>query len=66
MAKQKTKKSAVKRFFFSSTGKVQRRSIGQAHFNGLDTGNQTRKKHNDKQIHKADAGRIDRLMPYAK
>lgn len=64
--KQKTKKSAAKRFFISSTGKVQRRSIGQAHFNGLDSGNQTRRKHNDKQIHKADAGRIDKLMPYAK
>ncbi|OGY36783.1 MAG: 50S ribosomal protein L35 [Candidatus Andersenbacteria bacterium RIFCSPHIGHO2_12_FULL_45_11b] len=65
MPKQKTKKSASKRFFFSSTGKVQRRSIGQAHFNGLDSGNQTRKKHNDKQIHPHDAGRISRLLPYA-
>lgn len=65
MPKQKTKKAAAKRFFFSSTGKVQRRSIGQAHFNGLETGNQGRKKHNDKQIHKADAKRIPKLIPYA-
>lgn len=63
--KQKTKKAAAKRFFFSSTGKVQRRAIGQAHFNGLETGNKTRKKHNDKQIHKDDAARIKRLIPYA-
>jgi large subunit ribosomal protein L35 len=64
MPKQKTKKAAKKRFFFSSTGKVQRRSIGQAHFNGLESGNKTRKKHNDKQIHKADAKRIPKLLPY--
>ncbi len=63
--KQKTKKAAAKRFFFSSTGKAQRRATGQAHFNGLDTGKQTRRKHKDSVIHDADAGRINRLIPYA-
>jgi len=63
--KQKTKKAAKKRFFFSSTGKVQRRNTKQAHFNGLDTGKETRRKHSDKVIHKSDEGRINRLIPYA-
>ncbi len=63
--KQKTKKAAKKRFFFSSTGKVQRRTTKQAHFNGLDTGKETRRKHSDKVIHKSDEGRIKRLIPYA-
>lgn len=63
--KQKTKKAAAKRFFFSSTGKVQRRATKQAHFNGLDTGKETRRKHSDKIIHKSDEGRINRLIPYA-
>ena len=63
--KQKTKKAAKKRFFFSSTGKVQRRSTKIAHFNGLDTGNETRRKHSDHQVDKADLGRIQRLIPYA-
>ncbi|MEK7500057.1 MAG: 50S ribosomal protein L35 [Patescibacteria group bacterium] len=63
--KQKTKKAAVKRFTFSSTGKVQRRATKQAHFNGLDSGRETRKKHSDHSLHKADAGRINRLIPYA-
>ncbi|OGY31187.1 MAG: hypothetical protein A3C02_04080 [Candidatus Andersenbacteria bacterium RIFCSPHIGHO2_02_FULL_45_11] len=63
--KQKTKKAAKKRFFLSSTGKVQRRSTKIAHFNGLDTGNETRRKHNDHQVDKTDLGRIQRLLPYA-
>ncbi|HLC49190.1 MAG TPA: 50S ribosomal protein L35 [Candidatus Andersenbacteria bacterium] len=63
--KQKTKKAAAKRFFFSSTGKVQRRATKQAHFNGLDSGRESRKKHSDHLIHKSDAGRINRLIPYA-
>lgn len=63
--KQKTKKAAAKRFFFSSTGKVQRRATKQAHFNGLDTGNESRKKHSDHLIHKDDASRIKRLLPYS-
>ncbi len=63
--KQKTKKAAAKRLFFSSTGKAQRRSTKQAHFNGLDTGNESRRKHSDKKIHKSDQGRLQRLVPYA-
>ena len=63
--KQKTKKAASKRMYFSSTGKAQRRSTKQAHFNGLDTGKETRRKHSDKQIHKSDQARLTRLVPYA-
>lgn len=64
MAKQKTKKAASKRFQFSSTGKVSRRAIGQAHFNARATGNQTRHKHRDKGIDITDLHRLDRLIPY--
>lgn len=65
MAKQKTKKSASKRFQFSSTGKVRRRAIGQAHFNARATGNQTRHKHRAAGIDATDAPRLVRLLPYS-
>lgn len=64
MAKQKTKKAARKRFHFSSTGKVRRRRIGQAHFNARATGNETRHKHRDQEIDIADIHRLERLIPY--
>lgn len=63
--KQKTKQAAKKRFGFSSTGKVKHRAIGQAHFNGKSTGNETRRKHHDPQVKKADMGRIEQLLPYS-
>ncbi len=64
MAKQKTKKAASKRFTFSSTGKAQRRRIGQAHFNARATGNETRHKHRDQGVDSTDLHRLERLIPY--
>ncbi|PIT98530.1 MAG: 50S ribosomal protein L35 [Candidatus Andersenbacteria bacterium CG10_big_fil_rev_8_21_14_0_10_54_11] len=62
--KQKTKKAASKRFRFSARGKVLRRAVRQAHFNGKETGNETRRKHPTRQVDKADLGRIQELVPY--
>jgi len=64
MAKQKTKKAAKKRFTFSSTGKVKHRTVNQAHFNALATGNENRRKHRDRLVGSTDLGRIERLLPY--
>lgn len=62
--KQKTKQAARKRFHFSSTGKVSHRAVAQAHFNGRDTGSQTRKKRGGKALHSTDSQRVADLVPY--
>lgn len=62
--KQKTKQAAKKRFSFSSKGKVKHRAIGQAHFNGRNTGSESRRKHHDNQVKASDLGRIEALLPY--
>jgi ribosomal protein L35 len=62
--KQKTKKAAKKRFFFSSTGKAQRRHTKQSHFNARATGNETRKKHPDKLVAASDLKNLKSLLPY--
>ncbi len=62
--KQKTKKAAKKRFSFSSKGKVQRRHIGQAHFNSRSTGEDGRRKHGAESVDSTDLDRIVRLLPY--
>ncbi|MEX1997985.1 MAG: 50S ribosomal protein L35 [Candidatus Andersenbacteria bacterium] len=62
--KQKTKKAAKKRFYFSGKGKVQHRHVGQAHFNARDTGKDTRDKHGGQSVDRTDLGRITRLLPY--
>lgn len=61
--KLKTKQAARKRFYFSARGKVQRRRIGQAHFNARATGEEGRRKHGPAPVHQADLGRIVRLLP---
>jgi ribosomal protein L35 len=63
--KQKTKKAAKKRFYFSAAGKAQRRRVKQAHFNARATGNETRHKHLDESVDASDQGRITRLLPYS-
>jgi ribosomal protein L35 len=62
--KQKTKKAAKKRFYFSSTGKAQRRHTKQSHFNARASGNETRKKHADRLVAASDKKRIKSLLPY--
>ena len=63
MAKQKTNRSAKKRFSVSAGGKIEHRPARQAHFNARATGNETRKKHNNKQISQSDKGRVHELLP---
>ena len=62
--KLKTKKAASKRFHISSTGKVQRRHVRQAHFNARASGEDKRRKHGDKDVSQSDNKRIKRLLPY--
>lgn len=62
--KQKTKQAAKKRFKMSSKGKVQHRTTNQSHFNGKDSGSETRRKHSDRGVDASDMGRIQRLTPY--
>lgn len=63
--KQKTNKSASKRFSLSGRGKFRRRVVSQSHFNAKDTGDETRRKHASKMVTPADHGRLKELLPYA-
>ena len=47
MGKLKTNKSVAKRFRITKTGKVIKRTNGQAHFNARETGNVRRNKRSD-------------------
>lgn len=47
MPKLKSNKKLSKRFTLTPTGKVKSRKPGQSHFNGRNTGNQTRNKRQD-------------------
>ena len=51
MAKQKTHKATVKRFSVTKNKKIKHRKPGQAHFNARSTGNDTRKKRRDMDVH---------------
>lgn len=62
--KRKTKQAAAKRFKISSTGKVQHRKIGQAHFNSRNSGQETRGKHHNVGTHPANNERLLQLLPY--
>ena len=48
--KIKTKKAISKRFKVTKKGKVIARSANQDHFNARESGNEKRKKRNDKKI----------------
>jgi large subunit ribosomal protein L35 len=63
--KQKTNKSASKRFKLSARGKVKHRPVHQAHFNAKDDGNETRRKHETHFVKVPDKGRIKKLLPYS-
>ncbi|MEK7507397.1 MAG: 50S ribosomal protein L35 [Patescibacteria group bacterium] len=62
--KLKTSKSALKRFKFSSTGKISRRSVGINHFNAKDTGGERRRRRSEKPLTKTNLKDIKNLMPY--
>jgi large subunit ribosomal protein L35 len=63
--KQKTKKSVVKKFRVTGSGKLKRRATGQNHYNTRDTGNETRGKRRDQSVFKTDETNVKKALPYA-
>lgn len=63
--KLKNKKSVLKRFKITKTGKVMFRPSGQNHFNAKDTGKKRRLKRRWVELLGADAKAIKKLVPYA-
>jgi large subunit ribosomal protein L35 len=64
MTKMKTHQATAKRFRKTSTGKIQRRTAGQAHFNRRDSGKDGRQKRAIKSGHKAVERIIQINLPY--
>jgi large subunit ribosomal protein L35 len=66
MAKQKlkTKKSVVKRFKVTATGKLVHRRPFQGHFNAKNTGKQRRQKRKMKIVATTERKALKRLLPH--
>jgi len=63
MPKQKTRRSAAKRFKVTGTGEVRRRQSGRAHLVvGKKTGRQLRRLKGDAPVASADRKRVDRML----
>lgn len=62
--KLKNKKSVVKRFKITATGKLLHRPMHQDHFNARDTGKQRRLKRSWVEITGAEAKALKKLLPY--
>jgi len=62
--KLKTSKSALKRFRFSSKGKIQHRRTHMNHFNAKESGGEKRDKRSQKPLARSDEQDIRSLMPY--
>jgi len=62
--KLKNKKSVLKRFKITATGKVLHRPMHQDHFNARDTGRQRRLKRRLVALTGAEAKAIKKLLPY--
>lgn len=65
MTKLKTKKSVVKRFKITASGKILHRPMHQDHFNARDTGKKKRLKRRWLQVTGAQAKALRKLLPYA-
>jgi large subunit ribosomal protein L35 len=63
MPKQKTRRSAAKRFEVSGSGRVRRRQAGRAHLKvGKKTSRQLRRLAGDAAVSSADRRRVDRML----
>jgi large subunit ribosomal protein L35 len=63
MAKQKTHKAFSSRVKITGSGKVLKRTAGQDHFNGRESGKVTRNKRSDKTFSSTHRRAIKTLMP---
>lgn len=64
MPKLKTHQATAKRFKITGKKKMIQRSAGQDHFNARESGNITRRKRRDKNLHKSNVRSINKLVPY--
>ena len=62
MPKRKSNKALLKKIKVSKSGKVQRRSTGQNHFNAKESGNKTRAKRRNKRLFKTDEKNIKKAL----
>lgn len=62
MSKQKTRKSLVKRFKITKTGKIMRRASGQDHLRGKKSGKAIRSTRKWVEVEKSMAQKIKKLM----
>jgi large subunit ribosomal protein L35 len=58
----KTRKSILKRFKFTKTGKILRRAIGQDHYLAKKSGKQRRKKRKWVVVSKSEAKKLKKLL----
>ncbi len=63
MAKLKTHKASAKRFQKTRTGKFQKRTAGQDHFNARESGKVTRAKRKNKDIYPSIRRSLIDLLP---
>lgn len=64
MPKLKTKKSVIKRFKVTATGKLLHRATNKGHFNAKQTGKQRRARRKFVPVAKSDLKNLKRLLPY--
>lgn len=64
MPKQKTKKSAAKRFKVTGTGKILRGRAYKSHLTGKKTSKRKRHLRNPAIVSKSDKNRVKKLLPY--
>ncbi|HLA67106.1 MAG TPA: 50S ribosomal protein L35 [Acidimicrobiia bacterium] len=63
MPKQKTRRSAAKRFEVTGSGKVRRRQAGRAHLKaGNKTSRRLRRLDGKEAVSPSDRGRVDRML----
>jgi large subunit ribosomal protein L35 len=65
MPKQKTKKSAAKRFKVTATGKISRRRAYKSHLTGKKTPKRKRHLAKPALVSKADEKRVKKLLPHS-